>query len=157
MGLTRSDNRHGFGVGVLCVALGASFCVGCGDNGMSQVTGVVTLDGAPLTTGRVQFFPTEGYPSKGDIQPDGSYELSTKEPGDGVKPGEYRVTVEAVEVSTTGSPPKSLMDELQGGGSDYRAESRSLVPPIYSQTISTPLTETVAEGQNTIDIKLQSK
>jgi hypothetical protein len=73
-----------------------SALVGCG-GGLHPVRGQVTLDdGTPLTKGLVVFESTEGEPpltARGDVQADGSYELSTHKPGDGVPPGKYRVLV----------------------------------------------------------------
>jgi hypothetical protein len=45
---------------------------------------------------------------RGDIQKDGSFELSTHKAGDGVPPGKYRVAV--VEWSPREPPPPPIMD-----------------------------------------------
>jgi hypothetical protein len=77
----------------LALLLGAG---GCGPK-MCPVRGKVTLgDGKPVTEGMVVFERKgEGQPvtARGEIQADGSYQLSTHRPGDGVPPGTYRVLV----------------------------------------------------------------
>jgi hypothetical protein len=53
-------------------------------------------DGKPLTEGMV-VFESQGQEkpvtARGDIHPDGSYELGTHRPGDGALAGKYRVLV----------------------------------------------------------------
>ena len=78
----------------LALLLGAA---GCGPK-MYPVRGKVTLgDGKPLSEGMVVFErkgeAKEAVTARGEIQADGSYELSTHKPGDGVPPGSYRVLV----------------------------------------------------------------
>ena len=74
---------------------------GCGaDAGnMVSVTGRVTWEGAPATTGNVTFTlasaDTNG-PARlatGQIQPDGTFVMSTLKQNDGVLPGTYRVAI----------------------------------------------------------------
>lgn len=65
------------------------------------VSGTVTYNGQPVTSGTVAFQPAEIRGGEGEIQrpavgvigSDGRYALSTFEPGDGVVPGDYRVAV----------------------------------------------------------------
>src|SRR5262249_57413660 len=69
---------------------------GCG-TGRYPVTGrVVYEDGTPLTEGTVMA-ETDGDSGKvmaqGDVQPDGTFVWGTRKPGDGAKPGKYRVAV----------------------------------------------------------------
>jgi hypothetical protein len=68
---------------------------GCGR--YYPVHGTVTYaDGTPVTEGLVVFERQEGgkaITARGEIQPDGSYRLSTAKSGDGVPPGKYRVLV----------------------------------------------------------------
>jgi hypothetical protein len=57
---------------------------------------VTLADGQPLTKGLVIFEGKEGdkpVSARGDIQPDGSYRLSTHRPGDGAPPGKYQVLI----------------------------------------------------------------
>jgi len=69
---------------------------GCG-SGMQPVRGKVTLpDGKPAAGSQVVFeSEQEGkkISARGDVQGDGTFELSTFKPGDGVPPGKYKVQV----------------------------------------------------------------
>jgi hypothetical protein len=68
-------------------------CGGCG-GGKAEVTGVVQLDGMVVPGGRVVFTPAskENKPAFGDIQSDGTFEMMTEKPGDGVMIGQYRAS-----------------------------------------------------------------
>ena len=65
--------------------------IGCGNDGMTKVSGKVTFgDGAPVTRGTV-YFDSGTYAASGPIQPDGTYVLGSLRPGDGAPAGEYVV------------------------------------------------------------------
>ncbi len=87
------------------LALGCCFvvwCSGCGSKGMHQVKGtVVYADGSDATVlarGLVVFDPIDLEVTKqsaqGEIQADGSFQMSSVKQGDGVVPGKYRVMVQ---------------------------------------------------------------
>jgi hypothetical protein len=69
---------------------------GCG-SGMQPVRGKVTLpDGKPAAGSQVVFESEQEakkISARGDVQGDGTFELSTFKPGDGVPPGKYKVQV----------------------------------------------------------------
>jgi hypothetical protein len=79
---------------------------------MHPVRGAVTLeDGTPVTRGLVIFERVDGGPpltARGDIQPDGRYELSTEAPGDGVAAGRYRVSINPLDTSDVPDEQKTL-------------------------------------------------
>ena len=89
--------------------------LGCGNK--VQVTGKVTFpDGAPLNTGNV-IFDDGREQAKGAISEDGTYRLSSMNPNDGIKPGEYKVYITnafslgGAPVSATSVPkPTNLID-----------------------------------------------
>jgi hypothetical protein len=93
---------------LVLVALGLA---GCG-NRMYPVKGTVTLeDGTPLSKGLIIFERVDGGPpltARGDIQPDGSYQLSTTKPGDGVPPGKYKVLINPLDLSDVPDEQKNL-------------------------------------------------
>ena len=73
-------------------------CAGCGGPTLYQVKGTVVYkddeDVAVLAGGLVHFQPEDPEVKvsvRGEIQPDGSFQMSTVHPGDGVPPGKYRV------------------------------------------------------------------
>jgi hypothetical protein len=108
MALMRSGSRWG--------ALAIAMCLtpnlmGCAPK-MYPVSGDVALeDGTPLTRGLVIFERVEGGPAvtaRGDIRPDGRYELSTERPGDGVPPGRYKVAINPLDNSDAPDEEKVL-------------------------------------------------
>ena len=85
---------------ILLAALCCGACWGCGIAGggapttLIPVKGKVTYKGQPVTRGRIKFEPDGfGRPASGQLKPDGTYELTTEKPGDGVIAGHHRVTV----------------------------------------------------------------
>ena len=82
----------------LIFCLCALLLQGCGNQ--VSVKGKVTFpDGTPLTRGEVRF-QTGTFMGSGDIQPDGSYVLSSLGINDGIPKGNYAVTVLAFEESS---------------------------------------------------------
>jgi hypothetical protein len=92
MSCARIRSRQGLAI-ALILLLGA---LGCGPR-FYTVRGKVTYpDGTALTEGMVVFESkgdAQPVMARGEIQPDGSYELGTVQPRDGVAPGTYRVLV----------------------------------------------------------------
>jgi hypothetical protein len=78
-------------------------CGGCGTNGASTpdlipVRGKVTYKGQPVTKGTIRFEP-DGYGrmATGQLQADGTFELTTLKAGDGVVAGEHRVSIDGFD------------------------------------------------------------
>lgn len=70
--------------------------IAAGCSGNKRLSGKVTFsDGEPAPKG-VVIFEKENFISKGEIQPDGSYKLSSVAANDGIPPGEYKVYVTGV-------------------------------------------------------------
>jgi hypothetical protein len=83
---------------------------GCGSGGKYRVHGQLQYeDGSPLSdlAGFEVTFTSEklGRSSRGEIQSDGGFELSTSRANDGVLPGDYKVTVSQPHVEP-GRPEK---------------------------------------------------
>ena len=70
------------------------FLAGCG-NGNKKLTGKISYsDGSPVTQGFVYFdSKTTNFQSRGEILPDGTYEVGSVTARDGIPPGEYSVFV----------------------------------------------------------------
>jgi len=90
---------------VALAALLAGPCWGCGSSSGTPVTlipvkGKVTYKGQPVTKGVIQFEP-DGYgrPATGQLQSDGTFELSTLKPGDGVVAGKHRISITELDKS----------------------------------------------------------
>jgi hypothetical protein len=77
--------------------------LGCGlpPSNIAPVRGRVTLGGEPLVGGNVLFMPTSvGKPSRGQIQPDGSFLMTTKAEFDGAVIGRHEVEIHNAEFAT---------------------------------------------------------
>ncbi len=134
-----------------CAALLCCLCfVGCGRTDRSAVSGIVTLDGKPLSTGVINFFPTEGTkgPSAGGIIVDGRYEVGGEK---GVMVGTNRVTISSQQktgrkVSRFGRPGSSegLVDEMA-----------DVVPQQYNA--QSTLVQNIQAGKNELNFELQGR
>jgi len=147
----------GCAVGVILLAV-----LGCSDSsGLPKryaVKGTVNYDGKPVSKGTVTFNPTEadGRVASGDIV-DGSYSLTTAEPGDGALPGTYKVTVVAKELDT------SALNAIAKGGQHHHdaafakavKAAKPLVPSKYSLVDTSGLTAEVKAQSNTIPFELK--
>jgi hypothetical protein len=91
-----------------------SGCFGRPGPETAEVHGRVTMNGQPVTSGRVLFFPTgtvgegAGKPAQGLLDSEGEFELRTYEDGDGAVVGEHRVTVLSNPDPMSGGDAKSL-------------------------------------------------
>src|SRR6187402_2127746 len=96
---------------VLFWCLLALVTAGCGSKHplTAPVKGKITIDGKPVTTGRISFHPVSGErPALANIQPDGSYSLTTFEDGDGALLGRHKVSIKSTRIENAPPPPKDL-------------------------------------------------
>jgi hypothetical protein len=122
---------------VLIVA--AALMLGCGGGDQAlQVTGTVTnADGTPIKceSGTVLFQPAgSGEHASGSVAADGTFTMMTKVPGDGVKPGQYKVVLQLWE--------------------NYR-EAKLAVPKKYGDVSTTPLDATVDSDHTHFEFKVE--
>jgi hypothetical protein len=138
----------------LVLALG-----GCsGDPSMpklGKVHGKVSYKGKPLDSGHIVFTPATGKGGEtgqvatGEIESDGSYEMTTFNTGDGAILGQHIVTVVVHEKGSEnlGKPkPDSTID--------YKLP-KMVTPSRYATAEKSPLRCTVVEGGTTFDIELK--
>lgn len=120
--------------------------VGCGKSGNSTVTGTITTtDGQIVSGGRITFTSVSpAISASSRIAPDGTYELSSVEPGDGAPAGHYQV---------------AIVSKISSAGGDRNgrsvATSKSLVHEKYADVRTSELTAQVAPGSNTIDFQVE--
>jgi hypothetical protein len=125
----------------------ASLVSGCGGSKEATVSGKVTLDGSPITTGTIVFIPSAaGTQAYGAIEQSGSYELFTGQQR-GLKPGDYVATVVARE-----KPPTNVT-ELGGPAPPGKA----ITPRWYAAKETSGLNFTIAPGANEINLELTSQ
>jgi len=144
--------------------------LGCGGGGDEfpkryPVTGKVILNGKPATKGSVTFSPVDaanGRAAGGEIQPNGTYRLTTVTPGDGALPGKYLVSISGFEIDREyvrsklkqGVDPREL--NLIGETKyDEQAPKKYHVPPKYMDASKSGLTAEVKPESNVIDFTLK--
>ncbi len=115
--------------------------VGCSNNGSDQpetgkVSGVVTLDGKPVSKALVSFQPSEGRPSSGMTDDKGQYVLIYNAHTLGAKVGPHKVYVSTVGGMESSEGAKEMMPSSVADGSKLTAD--------------------VKGGNNVIDFKLES-
>jgi hypothetical protein len=126
-------------------------CWGCGkSDGLDRaaVAGKVTLDGAPVATGTIVFYPTgdtKGPTTGGNIE-DGQYSISLAK---GPIVGRNRVEIRATR--TTGRKVQAPMAE-RGVLTDEIVEA---VPARYNS--SSTLKHEIKSGDNTLDFNLTTR
>jgi hypothetical protein len=121
--------------------LAAILFLGCsGDSAdMLSVTGTVkNADGSAITAeegGKVLFTPDgSGAAASGSVEKDGSFTMMTEKPGDGVKPGKYKVVLQLWK--------------------NYRAGTLA-VPEKYGDVATTPLEATVDADHKHFDFVVE--
>ena len=125
--------------------------VGCNQSAkeLAPVSGVVELDGKPLTGfqhGGVVLTPKGGRLATGVISPtDGTFQLSTYNPGDGAVIGPAKIGVSATIDDT------SAAGKIEG----RHQQVKSIIPAQFSGEASTLVYE-VVDDDNFLRIKLAS-
>ncbi len=151
---------------VLCLCL-----CGCGGGGDDEwvenrpktvpVTATVTIGGSPLSDASVTFSPVsaEGPGASGRTGKDGKLTLTTYKPGDGVVPGEYRVTVIKVHepdhefIEDPDDPNYGTEEEVE---EEEEPVAVSLIPEKYGNADDSGLLADVTEsGENDFTFKLE--
>lgn len=130
----------------VCLVATLTVLTGCGDSnplGRKAIYGTVTLNGAPLKTGAIEFHPLAagGTQSGGPIT-DGEYSISEAQ---GLTLGTYRVRVYATEEL----PP---LPEDHMPGEDVPVP-KSLIPPEWNQN-STQQVEIQGDGPYEFDFDI---
>ncbi len=117
----------------LCLGI-MLFCTACGGSDtpdLGNVTGTITMDGAPLADAYVTFMPDAVRASSGKTDSAGKYELVYIRDEKGAALGDHKVVV------------SKLVNE------------KETIPPNYSD--ETELTAQVKSGENEINFDLSSK
>lgn len=118
-------------------------CVGCGGpaDGMSTVSGTVTLDGQPLADAVVEYSPLEPgmRPAYGKTDSSGHYTVMTTRSQEGAMPGEYEVRIRTGDITSEDGVQVNIPE---------------VVPKNYND--ETELKQTVEAGSNTHDYALET-
>jgi hypothetical protein len=133
---------------ILLSLAGVSSIAGCGD-GLVKVQGEVFLDEKPLPNADIALIPQEGgrlVSGKSDAQ--GKFALTTTKPGDGVKPGTYKVSVTAREVKFA-----AKAGEVEG----FVENHVWLAPEKYSNAETSGLVVAIQPSDPALQLKLKSE
>lgn len=162
------NSRRRITVGVQLLAscalgvIGLGLHSGCGSSYPKCIVvgGKVTYHGKAVGAGSVCFVPVgkEGAkgllrPASGDLQADGSYVMKTFQPSDGVLPGQYAVSIVAVDYH--GAPQRNRDMESGTGKPDFRLPST--IPTKYASPQTSRLKATIpadASGSLRFDFDL---
>lgn len=127
--------------------------IGCGggptgiDPNLVKVTGKVTIDGKPLTSGEISYVSvdTPGVGVGSTIDSSGNYALAQSVSAKGALPGNYKIIVNAL----AGAP-------AMGAGGEV-TKPKSLVPEKYNKFDTTDITVTVEKGKPLVkNVELKS-
>jgi hypothetical protein len=133
---------------------------GCGSKypPTAQVKGKITINGKPVTTGRISFHPTTGErPALGHIGPDGAYSLTTFERGDGALLGHHKVSIKSTRIENAPPTPKDLKEEAEFNAKGLLSGKPHLVFLVdkkYYDERTTDLEAEVKRGDNQINFDL---
>ena len=112
--------------------------VGCSGPKIIPVSGKVTYQGKPLEFGSVMFQPPgNAAPARGQIDSDGSFQLTTESEGDGCNLGMCRVRVTSFEGQ-----------RRNDGGSSQESLGALLIPKKYTRFGTSGISIEVAEGMH---------
>jgi hypothetical protein len=132
---------------------------GCGDDQskpkLGKVHGKVTLDGKPVERGHIVFTPSTGkggetgQTATGEINSDGTFDLTTFDTGDGAILGQHVVTVVVPE------PGSENLGKPDASGRINYVLPKNTAPKKYEKVDTSPLRYTVKEGSNDFPIELK--
>lgn len=133
----------------LCLLATIAIC-GCGSSTPDtvKVTGIVTYNGEPVDGATVVFGPAtgEGRAATGTTGPDGRFELSTFDEGDGALPGSYVIAISKTEV-TGGMTPDQEHEALKAGKKVEGPKTIEHLPVRYKDATKSGLAEEVLAGE----------
>lgn len=143
---------------IVCAGALLLAIAGCGrqDSGvkvpeeLAPVTGLVTMDGKPLSGASILFTPgpdTHGQGAYGVTDADGKYELTHYSNKKGIPPGRYLVVITKYTLAD-GSP-------IPQGQTAADANASESIPAAYSDANSTQLSAEVPSGGKTFDFELK--
>lgn len=128
------------------------------------VSGLVTLDGKPVTDATVTFqAPAVGADGKpvpsavGKTDSSGRYQLTTYRPNDGAAPATYLVSILKVETPKIETPTGGEYVPPEAKKDVKPVKPTFLVPEKYSVPGTSGLSGTVKDGKNDIPFELKSK
>ena len=136
----------------LCLSL----TIGCGKPQLplGQVRGRLTVDGEPVAAAKIRFEPVAGgRPSFAESDRTGYYTLRYNARRMGALPGEHTVRVTTFQEAYEPLEGEDTVDREEAALIESNPGRAEEIPTKYFED---PLTVTVVEGSNTIDLTLDS-
>lgn len=137
-------------------------CAGCNSkrlNGLVPGAGTLTFNGDPVEDATIIFSPKNtpgGRSATGITNTQGKFTLMTLDPGDGLAPGDYHVTV--TKVKTEGGPSEQEMLDSVMLGKSLPPDDRTityLIPEHYGIMGESDLEVAIpSKGKNDIQLEL---
>jgi hypothetical protein len=140
----------------LC-ALSACTIAGCGSDSekLIAIGGVVELNGKPVGNAAVMLHHDAGRTAYAITAEDGSFKMTTREPGDGALAGRHTVTV-SLSRQEGGVQPNA--NNLEDYSRPISAEKLThIVPTVYNDPKTSPLTFIIEKPTNALKIELKGK
>jgi hypothetical protein len=144
----------------VCAGLLLAGLTGCSGQSWGKITGKVTVNDKPVTSGRITFMHDDGRTALAEIKPDGSYSLEK------IPVGKLKVGIESMNFAAyEAKMPKrkeggKMQDPNDPGAATPTALTKSgatpWVPTRYNEPKSSGLTADVKDGDNKIDFPLKS-
>lgn len=140
------SKRWGRGAGALALAMFVvAVTLGC-DAGPPVMTGAVTLDGAPLATGRITLVPSGRGRTAGGAIEEGRYTIGGEQ---APQPGKYLVRISSMQ-------PTGRQIDSRESATGKVEEVHEAVPSRYN-TLTELSVEVTAQGPNICDFSLVSE
>lgn len=105
-----------------CALFVLLLCAGCSSDSGETVSGTITLDGTPLSQGRVTLVPLEKGPTSGGAIVDGEYSVLLKLES---LPAKYLVQISSIQ-------PTGRMIKHPDGPDGQMEETREVIPARYN-------------------------
>jgi hypothetical protein len=137
--------------------MAAAAIAGCGSNDdeLIAIGGVVELDGKPVAKAAVMLHHDAGRTAYAITADDGSFKMTTREPGDGALPGKHVVTV-SLTLQEGGVQPDA--NNLEDYSRPISAEKLTpIVPAIYNKPSTSPLAFVIDKPTNALKIELKGQ
>lgn len=149
-----------FGIAAAALAFGLSGCGGSDRQRVYPVRGTVTFEGKAMPGGgSISFVPLNrqaGKTAGGEIRENGTYELTTYNPGDGSMAGEFRVVIMQAVTMEPKEAPRDGEKMPEGGLTGLTVAEEDQIPMIYADVAKSPLKATVGpKANNVIDIDIK--